>query len=85
MDDLERLLPGLDSLALVSSRPQLLGLDIRGNAARKISRLYQLLGPKTDLTDVVVRCPSLLGMNSATIADKLEKLQNVLPPGLDAR
>lgn len=85
IDGLERLLPGLDSLAVVRSRPHLLGFDVRRNVSRKVSLLRQVLGPEVDLAVAVTRCPSLLTMSSSTAAGKLEKLQAALPSSLDAR
>lgn len=79
------MLPGIDSLAVVSTRPHLLGFDIRRNVSLKVSRLRVLFGPQTDLAVAVTRCPSLLTMSSHTAAGKLEKLQEALPAGLDAR
>lgn len=81
----ERLLPGMDSLAVVGARPHLLGFDVRRNVSPKVSRLRVLLGPETDLAVAVARCPSLLTMSSGTAAGKLDKLQEALPAGLDAR
>lgn len=85
IEGIERLLPGIDSLAVVSTRPHLLGFDIRRNVSLKVSRLRVLFGPQTDLAVAVTRCPSLLTMSSHTAAGKLEKLQEALPSGLDAR
>lgn len=85
LDGLERLLPGLDSLAVVGSRPILLGFDIRKNLTGKVLRLRTLLSPQTDLAVAVTRCPSLLTMGSRSVARKLEKLQEALPSELDAR
>eukprot|EP00752_Nemacystus_decipiens_P014387 g12797.t1 len=107
---LEELLPGMDGLAVVSSRPHLLGFSVRQNVSLKVSSLRALMkreraGPEesrqeqpeqhqqhqalatagSDLAAAVARCPSLLTLSSETAARKVEELQEVLPPGLDAR
>lgn len=85
IERLERLLPGVDGLAVVSSRPQLLGFDVRTTVARKVSRLREILGLQADIAVAVARCPSLLTMSSENAAGKLEKLQEALPSALEAR
>lgn len=43
IEGLEALLPGMDGLALVGSRPHLLGFDVRRNVSLKVSRLRELM------------------------------------------
>lgn len=43
IEGLEDLLPGVDGLAVVSSRPQLLGFDVWRNVSLKVSRLRELM------------------------------------------
>ncbi|CAN0275348.1 unnamed protein product, partial [Ectocarpus fasciculatus] len=115
IEGLEALLPGMDGLALVGSRPHLLGFDVRRNVSLKVSRLRELMTDQSlqqqqqrrgqqqgrgrqetsamangadasdDLVAAVARCPSLLTLSSDTSMRKVEKLQEALPSGLDAR
>ncbi|CAM9640263.1 unnamed protein product [Ectocarpus sp. 12 AP-2014] len=43
VEGLEALLPGMDGLALVGSRPHVLGFDVRRNVSLKVSRLRELM------------------------------------------
>eukprot|EP00903_Cladosiphon_okamuranus_P014829 g13732.t1 len=46
IEGLEELLPGMDALAVVSSRPHLLGFSVRQNVSLKVSGLRALMKPE---------------------------------------